>query len=74
MTTEASAVDVKKSGVDCGSFDFGTLTARNQLISKILNPALDMLVSQAKAEHVVGSETKYTLKLFMVSETEMDVN
>ena len=61
MSTKAYAFEVK-------GFDFGMLNARNQLIAKVINPALDTLLLEPIHDHVVGSGTKYSLTLYLKSE------
>ena len=63
MSTKAYAFEVK-------GFDFGMLNARNQLIAKVINPALDTLLLEPIHDHIVGSETKYSLTLYLKSEHE----
>lgn len=66
MSTES-----KKYGVKCDGLDFGLLNARNQLIRQAINPALDTLLATPIFEHVVDSETRYSLQILLVSEREI---
>lgn len=66
-------VKPKKSyAASAGPIDFGTLTARNQLVRMAINPILDALVPQAKYDHRVGAETRFTVKILIVAEDDLD--
>lgn len=74
MDIEGRVVAKKCSyGVEAKGFDFGTLNARNQLITKIINPALDTLLAEPVFDHKIGSRTRYTLKILLLSEIEEDL-
>jgi hypothetical protein len=65
-------VDKKSYAAQAGPITFGTLTARNQLVRQAINPLLDALVPQAKHDHVVDSETRYTVKILLIAERDID--
>ena len=65
-------IDKKSYAAQAGPIDFGTLTARNQLVRLAIGPLLDALVPQAKHDHRVDSETRYTIKLLLIAETDID--
>lgn len=58
--------------VECKDIDFGLLAARNQLISKVVNPLIDMVMARLKPDHVVDSETKYKVSIVISSERDID--
>ena len=60
-------------GVECKDIDFGLLTARNQLIKRVISPLLDMIDPQVKADHVIDSETVYTVSVIVTSTREISV-
>ena len=51
--------------VTATTFDYGLLTARNQLVKNVIGPMLDQLMPSVKSEHVIDSGEKYTLKIFL---------
>ena len=79
MDVESTATEIptrtvqKKYGVQCDSIDFGTLNARNQLITKAINPALDTLLAAPIYDHKIDSGTRYTIKILLISEYEEDL-
>lgn len=64
--------EVKKYAMSCEGFDFGILTARNQLVQRVINPLLDTVELELKHDHIVGSETRYTLKILIESERPLE--
>jgi hypothetical protein len=71
---EAKGPSIEKLNyaVECKEIDYGLLTARNQLIKRIINPLMDMIDETLKPDHVVGSKTSYTLSLVVTSTREID--
>ena len=65
-------IDKKSYAAQAGPITFGVLTARNQIVRDAVNPILDALVAQAKHDHVVDSQTRYTVKILIVSERDID--
>jgi hypothetical protein len=65
-------IDKKSYAASAGPVDFGTLTARNQLVRMAVGPILDALIPQVKHDHRVGAETRYTVKVLIVAETDID--
>jgi hypothetical protein len=65
------STEVKKYGVVAGTFDFGVLNSRNQLVARVLNPALDELLALPRLEHVVDSGTLYSFRIMLVAEREV---
>lgn len=61
-------MDSKAYAIVINGFDFGILNARNQLISKVINPALDTLLVEPVWDHIQGSETSYSLTLHLKAE------
>lgn len=60
----------KAYAIEVQDFDFGLLNARNQLISKIINPALDTLLVEPVHDHIIGSETRYSLTLYLKAHSD----
>lgn len=60
----------------CNDIDFGMLNARNQLISKVCNPLLDMILASVKEDRAIrqgtDSETKYTVSIVVTSTRPID--
>lgn len=69
---ERVLVERKAYAIEVKEFDFGLLNARNQLISKVINPALDTLLLEPVHDHIVGSETTYSLTIYLKSERAAD--
>ncbi len=71
---EAKGPSIEKLNyaVECKEIDYGLLTARNQLIKRIINPLMDMIDETLKPDHVVDSKTSYTLSLVVTSTREID--
>jgi hypothetical protein len=59
-------------GVSCVELDYGTITARNQLIKNVINPLMDMIDAYLKPDHIVDSKTKYKVALVVTSTREID--
>jgi hypothetical protein len=63
-------------GCECIALDFGMLNARNQLISKVVNPLLDMILASIKQDRALrqgtDSETKYKLSVVVTSNRDID--
>jgi uncharacterized lipoprotein YajG len=57
-------------GAECIDLDFGIMNARNQLISKVINPLLDMILAKIKADRVVGAE--YKVSIVVTSTRDID--
>lgn len=66
------AVETLNYGVSCKGVDFGMLTARNQLISKVINPLLDQILVPLKQDHVIDSETKYVVNVVVTATRDID--
>ena len=66
-------IEHKAYAIVVSGFDFGLLNARNQLISKVINPALDTLLTEPIWDHIKGSETQYSLTLHLKAEWESPV-
>jgi len=62
--------------VECKDIDFGLLNARNQLISKVCNPLIDMIMASVKQDRALrqgtDSETKYTVSIVVTSTRQID--
>lgn len=67
-------IDTKAYAIEVKNFDFGLLNARNQLIAKVINPALDTLLLEPIHDHVTGSETLYSMTIYLKAEREPDDN
>ena len=65
-------IETKAYAIVVSGFDYGLLNARNQLILKLINPALDTLLLEPVHDHVTGSETLYSLTLHLKSERDTD--
>lgn len=63
-------LESKAYAIEVRNFDFGLLSARNQLIIKLINPALDTLLVEPIWDHIKGSETSYSLTLYLKAEWE----
>lgn len=63
-------------GVECTGIDFGMMNARNQLISKVVNPLIDKILASLKADRALrqgtDSETKYKVSIVVTSERDID--
>lgn len=59
-------------GAECIDLDFGIMNARNQLISKVINPLLDMILAKIKADRVVGAEAEYKVSIVVTSTRDID--
>ena len=64
------SIDRRAYAIEVKDFDFGLLNARNQLISRLINPALDTLLLEPIHDHVTGSETSYSITIYLKSERE----
>ena len=62
----------KRYAIEVKGFDFGLLNARNQLISKVINPALDTLLIEPVHDHIIDSETVYSLTIYLKAEIPED--
>lgn len=62
--------ETKKYAIEVKGFDFGVLSARNQLISRLINPALDTLLVEPFHDHEIDSQTLYSLTIFLKAESE----
>jgi hypothetical protein len=58
----------KRYAIEVKDFDYGLLNARNQLIAKLINPALDTLLAEPVFDHIEGSKTRYSLTLYLKAE------
>jgi hypothetical protein len=63
-------------GVQAVKVDFGMLNARNQLISKTINPLLDMIMAPLKEDRALrggtGSGQRYTIAIVVTAERDID--
>jgi uncharacterized lipoprotein YajG len=63
-------------GVECKGIDFGLLNARNQLISRVVNPLIDKIMNAVKKDremrHGTDSQTKYTISVIVTSTRDID--
>jgi hypothetical protein len=64
----------KRYAIEVSGFDFGMLNARNQLISKVINPALDTLLVEPIHDHIIDSETRYSMTIYLKVEGQETVN
>ena len=64
--------EIKTYAAEVKDFDFGLLNARNQLIVKLINPLLDMLLIEPVHDHVTGSETSYDLTIYLKSKRDVE--
>lgn len=64
---------VERKAIGCNSdgIDFALLTSRNQLITRAINPMLDMLVNPTKQSHIVDSNTRYSIQIILKSERDL---
>jgi len=60
--------NIRRYAIEVKDFDFGLLNARNQLIAKLINPALDTLLAEPIFDHIPGSETNYSMTLYLKAE------
>jgi hypothetical protein len=65
-------VDKKNYAVECVELDYGTITARNQLIKNVINPLMDIIDAYLKPDHIIDSKTKYKVALVVTSTREID--
>jgi hypothetical protein len=65
-------IETLNYGVSCIDLDYGTMSARNQLIKNAIHPLLDMIDAYLKPDHVVDSKTKYKLAIVVTSTREID--
>ena len=63
-------------GVSCKRVDFGMLNARNQLVSKVVNPLLDMIMVELKKDRALRGGTdsgqRYTVNIIVTAERDID--
>lgn len=63
-------------GVSCNGIDFGMLNARNQLISKVINPLLDKALIPLKQDRALRGGTdsgqRFTVNVVIVAERDLD--
>jgi hypothetical protein len=63
-------------GVECKNVDFGMLNARNQLVSKILNPLMDKIMTPLKNDRALNGDTdqrvKYSVSLIVTAIREIE--
>ena len=64
--------DAKTWGAEAKHFDFGILSSRNQLVSKVINPVVDALLNEARHDHVKDSGDCYQLKIYLIRERDTD--
>jgi uncharacterized lipoprotein YajG len=73
---QGPAVEKLNYATQCTDVDFGLLNARNQLISKVCNPLLDMILDSLKKDRAVrqgtDSETLYTVSIVVTSNRPID--
>jgi uncharacterized lipoprotein YajG len=74
--TEGPQVEKLNYAVECKDLDFGILNARNQLISKVVNPLLDMILNSVKEDRALrqgtDSETEYKVSIVVTSERQLE--
>ena len=66
-------VEILKYALQCHGADYGAITARNQFVKLIINPLMDSVMESLKLDHVIGSETRYTVKLIIESERAIEM-
>jgi hypothetical protein len=63
-------------GVECKNVDFGMLNARNQLVSKILNPLMDKIMTPLKHDRALNGDTdqkvKYCVSVIVTATREIE--
>ena len=74
ISPESLRVDTRSYAASVTAFDFGLLNARNQLIVRLINPLLDMLLLEPLHDHVTGSETLYDITIYLKSHRQVDDN
>ena len=65
-------VETLNYGVECTGCDYGLITARNQLISRVINPLIDTIMETLKPDHIVDSGTTYKVAVVITSTREID--
>ena len=78
MEAEVSGPQLEKLnyGVECKNVDFGMLNARNQLISRIVNPLLDKIMTPLKNDRALngdtGKQVKYCVSVIVTATRELE--
>jgi hypothetical protein len=67
-----AAIEKLNYGVSCHNVDFRTLKARNQFISKVVGPLMDMILAKLEEDRREGAGTRYSVSLVVVSETDIE--
>lgn len=69
----APKIEVLKYALQMQGIDFGNLVARNSFVRLVVNPLMDSVLPKLKADHAVNSETRYTVKMIIESESEREI-
>lgn len=76
LEDETAETERLNYGVSCKNVDFGMLNARNQLVSKILNPLIDKLMIPLKQDRALRGGThsgqRYTVNVIVTAERDID--
>ncbi len=72
VEAKGPSVERLNYAVECTDIDFGLLSARNQLIKKVINPLMDLIDERLKPDRVIDSHTVYKLSLVVTSTREID--
>lgn len=73
---EGAETEKLNYGVSCKGIDFGLLNARNQLISKAINPLIDKILIPLKKDRALRGGTdsgqRYTVSIIVTAERDID--
>jgi hypothetical protein len=72
LSPAPAAIEKLNYGASCVNVDFRTLKARNQFISKVAGPLMDMILAKLEEDRREGAGTRYSVNLVVVSETDID--
>jgi hypothetical protein len=72
LSSTPAAIEKLNYAVACQNVDFRTLKARNQFISKVVGPLMDMILAKLEEDRREGAGTRYTVNLVVTSETDID--
>jgi hypothetical protein len=76
LSEETPETERLNYAVQCKGVDFGMLNARNQLVSKVINPLIDKLMLPLKKDRALrggtGSGQRFTVSIIVTAERDVD--
>ena len=70
---DSKPVEILKYALQVHGIDYANVIARNQFVKHVINPMMDSVDKSLRLDHVVGSETRYTVKMIIESEREIEI-